>query len=571
MSGWDGWRKWGAVLAGLGLIAALDVATSRDGEALAGYAPADAVSADPPAGTPVVGLVASDCAQLAEPAPRDAALSEAQVEDMVRRAVALAGGLSGRIAPDARRVALKVNIVEPRPRGSGVITDVRVVRALIEIVHEVAPQARIAIVEGPGDWVLPDSPPAELGPHVERVDGLAAAGYRELLDDPDLAGAGLEYVDLNFDTVTEVEVPGGGSAQDRWKLPVTVLESDFVISVPVLKIHSAIGMTNAMKNFIGIAPGMVYGWWKALGYPPHSGNPGIPHADEILAETITDLTTLSGVDFAVVDAITCMERAKSDGYGGRPVRVNAVLAGADVVAVDAISAQVIGLNPFDLEYLTLATRRGLGQCDPARIAVAGDDLAAVYTRLEKYRADEGRGHYGQGCRTWLLKGPFPHRRDAPDAEFIDVRHPGALPGQNGWSAGVYFGDDKIDLDRYFDDPANCAVYAYTELTVPRDQTAELWVGSDDGMSLWLNGERVYAHRGRRRHRLPNERLTVPLRAGTSALLVRADQARGRFDFSVNICEPEEDERYDGSRVAGLRFHPPAAAPSGPASSPSDQL
>ena len=36
-------------------------------------------------------------------------------------------------------------------------------------------------------------------------------------------------------------------------------------------------MTNAMKNFVGIAPGTVYGWPKMRGYPPRSGNPLIPN------------------------------------------------------------------------------------------------------------------------------------------------------------------------------------------------------------------------------------------------------------------------------------------------------
>jgi len=151
---------------------------------------------------------------------------------------------------------------------------------------------------------------------VGKIAWVDIAGYRQLLEDPDLAGIDLDIVDLNFDDPTEVEVPDGGYARDKWKLPLSVLECDFLISVPVLKIHDTIGMTNVMKNFIGIAPGSVYGWPKMMGYPPRSGNPGIPHVPGILDETIVDLVTAAEADFAVVDAIICMERDKTDEFDG---------------------------------------------------------------------------------------------------------------------------------------------------------------------------------------------------------------------------------------------------------------
>jgi len=37
------------------------------------------------------------------------------------------------------------------------------------------------------------------------------------------------------------------------------LSLEHLISVLVLKVHDGIGTTNAMKNLVGIAPGMVYG------------------------------------------------------------------------------------------------------------------------------------------------------------------------------------------------------------------------------------------------------------------------------------------------------------------------
>ena len=270
MTGWARGKRWGSILTVLCLIVGIDLISRPERTRSANYSLIDAVSAATRPGLSVVGLVGSDYEQLEHPVSRDAELSEAQVEEMVRHAVAMAGGLRQRIEPDAEWVVIKVNIVELKEPGSGVITDWRVVKSLIEIIHETVPQARVTIVEGPAEWIPPDSPPVQVSGEIERQDGFAIAGYRQLLDDPDLAGVDLDILDVNFDEVAEVSVPDGGYAQDKWKMPLAILENDFLITVPVLKIHDTISMTNAMKNFIGVAPGMVYGWAKMSGYPPRS-------------------------------------------------------------------------------------------------------------------------------------------------------------------------------------------------------------------------------------------------------------------------------------------------------------
>jgi uncharacterized protein (DUF362 family)/streptogramin lyase len=509
----------------------------------------------------VVGVIRSDFEQLKKPVSPDSALTEAQVEHMVRYAISMAGGLHTIIEPGTDWVVIKVNIVELKPRGSGVITDCRVVKALVKIVHEIVPEARITIAEGSGEWIPPDR--ADIKATVPRAklgDGFEVAGYRALLRDEDLAGISLDIVDLNFDEAVEVTVPDEWYAREKYYIPSTILECDVLISVPVLKVHDGVGMTNAMKNFVGIAPGMIYGWAKMLGYPPGSGNPGIPHTPEILDETIVDLTSLSDVDFTVVDAIIAMERFKTEGWGGagKAVRMNTIVASADIVAADAVSARLMGFNPDDIEYLTLAAYKGLGQCDLETIKVNGNPIEQVARRFEKCPADWGKwgeqGHYGQGARTWLLKGPF--EIGEMEATSIDLKTLNPVPDQDGWSKPVYFHDDRIDLDTYYGDPVNCVVYAYAEFTAPKSQTAELWVGSGEDVRVWINSAEVYAYQGVRRHRLPNDREEIPIEEGRNTLLVQAKQTRGGFDFNVNLCEPESDKRYDGNRVFGLKFSIP---------------
>lgn len=506
----------------------------------------DGVSVATPPGSPVVAVVRSDLEGLPNPVPPQNKLSYRQVEDMVGYAMALAG-ISQVVGPGTEWVVIKPNIVNLESSGSGAVTDRRVVKAIIRTVHRLAPSARVTVAEGTGGWAPPDEDLE--GISAERGDGFEVAGYRDLLEDPDLSNVDLDIVDLNFDRPVKVQVPGGGNCLPEYYLPETVLDCDVLIDVPVLKVTGVVGMTVAMKNLIGLPPGMVYGWPKMMGYPPGKG-PGLPHTPQVLDEVIVDLATLAHVDFTVVDAIVGMEGARIGREGGNPVRMNTIVAGRDIVAVDAVCARLMGFNPDDFEFLTLAAWRGLGICDLEEIVVKGSDLEAVARRFRKH-PDE-YGSYGQGNRTWLLKGPFPRA----EVEFVDPEEPKALPGRNGWSVPVYFYDDKIDLAKYFHRPKDCVVYAFANFEVPREGRAELWVGSDEGLTVWVDGRKVYEFDGRRRHYLPNDRVPIELEEGVHFLLVRAEQSYGRFSFSVNICEPEDDQRYAGNRVRGLKFFVP---------------
>jgi len=520
--------------------------------------PGGAASAVAPS---IVATVRSDLADLPVPAPADAALTYPQIRDLVRRATEL-GGLEGVLrraetaleGGDALDVVLKVNIVHTDPN-PGDITDWRVVKGVVEAVHALAPTARVTIAEG-GVWLPPDRTDLiEILPFIEVADGFLKAGYTPLLSDPDLDGVDLHIVNLNFDEIVETPTPDDGFTEATYFLPRTVTDADVFIDVPVLKITGVVGMTVAMKNLIGIAPGMKYGWSKSQGFPPDSGNRGLWHTRETLDETIVDLTSVAGVDFTVVDAIVALERARIAADGGLPRRLNTIVAGDDIVAVDAVCTRLMGMNPADMEFITLADRIGLGHGRESHIRTVGQPLAQLARRFHKYPRDWGEeGHYGQGNRLWILKGPFSSDEDPGPA-------PGVLPaaGQEGWSAPAFFFDDRIDLDRYYDNPSRCVAYAFARFTSPAPQQAELWLGSDEGLQVWLNGAPVYEFAGVRRHSLPDARVPVVVRRGCNTVLVRATQRRGGFDFSLKVCEPEDDERYDGNALDGLAWSVPNPA------------
>lgn len=509
------------------------------------------------AGDFTVGVVPSDDLALAAPIARDKELSADQIADMVRRAVDLTGGMAAVVPADAKLVALKPNIVMPTTSGSGVITDARVVRGVVLLVHEVAPQARIVIAEGAGAWAdsaLRDS----FEVRAQWVDGFGGAGYRDVVEE--LRGKGIDIAcrDINFDQSYTLTVPGGGLARPDYDIAATLIDADVLINCPVAKTHGA-KITACMKNQFGMLPGLVYGWGKSSGTREHTG---IPHTPRILDEAFVDLAMVTGIDFNVVDMIA---GAEGGAFQEVPKRSNLIVAGADPIATDLVIARLMGFNPDDMEFADVGWQRGIGPRWIDNVEIRGGrdgNIDEFVSRFMKAGGDYGfqgawgewgeQANYGKGPRRWLLKKPLP-RDHAFDPEEIAELTP--LPDSDDWSKVVWFGHDKIDLDKYFNDPFDCAVYAFTRFRMSASDSVRFWIGSDEGMKVWIDGELIYEHEGRRRHRLGSVKLPGYLEAGEHRLLVRAAQTRGGFDFSFNVCEPIDDELYAGNRYPGLRYYP----------------
>ena len=56
---------------------------------------------------------------------------------------------------------------------------------------------------------------------------------------------------------------------------------------------------------------------------------------------------------------------------------NIILASADQVAIDAVAAKLMGLDPLSIRYIRLAHEQGLGCGDPREIEIVGDREAAA--------------------------------------------------------------------------------------------------------------------------------------------------------------------------------------------------
>jgi uncharacterized protein (DUF362 family) len=500
-----------------------------------------------------VSVVPSDDPALRQPTGRDQALSPDQVLAMVRRSVDLIGGMASIVPDTARLVLLKANIAIDAPARSGIVTDDRVVRAVAILVHEVAPRARILIAEGAGGWISPGLRDSLDLPDLNSpvVDGFALAGHRATVAELRAQGVDIDCYDLNFDRVYSLQPAGGGLAAPEYSIAAAVIDADVWINMPVAKTHGA-KITCCMKNHFGILPGRVYGWSKANGTPRHAG---MPHSPRLIDEAWIDLYGLTRVDLNVVDMIAGSQAGAFE--RDNTMHCNTVLAGRNPIATDLVVARLMGFNPDDFEFAELAWQRGMGPRNLDAVDTLGAAPSRLTTRWQKAGASYGRwgewgehANYGMGPRYWTLFGPLPADHQFSPAQLASLE---PVPGQDGWSPVVYFGSDRVDLDKQLGDPVDCAAYAFTHFTMARSDSVRFWVGSDEDVTVWLDGIQIHSYAGRRRHALGMDRVRGYVAAGEHRLLVRASQTRGDFEFSINVCEPVDDELFAGNRYPGVRY------------------
>jgi uncharacterized protein (DUF362 family) len=252
-----------------------------------------------------------------------------------------------------RRVFLKPNMVEYE-RESVINTNALVVVGAA-LAFRSAGAASVVVGEGPG--------------HRRDMEYLVTqTGLHEHLREQRV-----RFVDLNHDDVAKVPTRSRFTRLGEVALPVELLESDFIVSMPKMKTHHWAGLTASMKNFFGVVPGAVYGWPK-----------NVLHFEGI-DNSILDLCATIRPHFSIVDAVTAME---GDGpIMGRARHVGCVVMGSDLVAVDATCARLMGLVPAKIDYLREAGQF-LGNVTAERIVQRGEPVSRFEGRFEVIEAFE---------------------------------------------------------------------------------------------------------------------------------------------------------------------------------------
>jgi len=317
------------------------------------------------------------------------------IDYMVRKAVALAGGLP--VYP-GNTVVIKPNWVEGDSRydaTSGVVTNPRVVEIVVDMSFE-AGASSVTIAEGSAN---------------NTFDAARYAGYdtdQNHYFDP--YNSTVQIVDLNdqggidhTDYCSEVLLdgnegrPSGVIRSSYACVPDILLDSDVLISVPIFKNHRNGTITLSLKNRVGCPPSDYYYHPSVVGmykwglvhtvdkFPQNMGPTVTGGENEIVQRTLVDLNLVRPQDFVVVDALRGMTNGPviygDVGSGQIDIidpEMQMIMASSDTLALDTVGALCMGYSPDNIPQLDWADSTNyLGTRDRRLITVVGDRVAQV--------------------------------------------------------------------------------------------------------------------------------------------------------------------------------------------------
>jgi uncharacterized protein (DUF362 family) len=245
------------------------------------------------------------------------------------------------VLSEEKPILVKPNYIDASHPSTGITTDSRVIEGVIKFLKNRGVK-KIVIGEGSGFG--------------DTFKAFKVAGVDEVAKRWNVG-----LVDLNKDEFVEVNPPSP-LALKRVKIAKTALEST-IISVPKLKPHRMTDVTLSIKNMMGVI-----------------SPKGSMHRR--LNKNIVDLASIVKPSIAVVDGIVAGEGHETS---VNPVEMNLIIAGTDPVAVDAVGAAVMGINPKNVKHLRLAERKGLGTCNLEQIEIVGEVGESIENVKKKFR------------------------------------------------------------------------------------------------------------------------------------------------------------------------------------------
>ncbi|OWZ82912.1 HAD-IA family hydrolase [Natranaerobius trueperi] len=275
---------------------------------------------------------------------------DSDIIDGVRQAIKQANGLIEQIKPETK-VLITPNLVAVPPEDiKGAITSPVVTRAVADYITELGATP-----------IIGDS--SAVGVNTEDV--ISVSGYDKLRK------LGYEVRDLKTEPVVNIPVPFG-KALKQLSVYRIVKEVDSIITVPVMKTHDQLEVSLGIKNLKGLIPDKTK---KAF------------HNEYGLVHAVNDLLSSIKPIFSVIDATYALE-----GLGpvyGESVNMGMILAGKDLVSVDSVASEIMGLSKDELLIENEANKRGLGKLNNEDIQIAGNvkDISNIkrsFTRVKDF-------------------------------------------------------------------------------------------------------------------------------------------------------------------------------------------
>ena len=251
-------------------------------------------------------------------------------ESLARKSLELLGGMK-RFVKKGDNVIIKPNIGPAmRTYEYAATTNPWLVAAVVKLCLE-AGAGRVRVMD------KPFSGSAE--------SGFANSGIREQVEK---VGGEIEIMS-RFKYVA-TDIPQGKDIR-KWEIYEDILKADVLINMPIAKQHGSSRLTLGMKNLMGTI-----------------NSAQLFHLN--IHQRIADLASRVRPALTVMDAIRILTANGPTGGDLKDVKkLDTVIAGSDIVAVDSYATSLFGLKPADVPHIGIAASIGLGSNDLSKLDI----------------------------------------------------------------------------------------------------------------------------------------------------------------------------------------------------------
>ena len=273
--------------------------------------------------------------------------------ESVKKAIELSGGLDH--LPRGAKVLIKPNLVfwtktVEFPKW-GVLTTSRIVEDMVIALKE----------RGVDDITIAEGGVTMPKDYETYQDAFEKLGYNTLRQ-----RYGVKPVNFFEKPYQEVDLGNG----DTLNFSTEIMNTDFVVNVPVLKTHAQTVTSLGIKNLKGSID-------LASRKKCHGPDP-VKNLNYFVSRLADKMPPM----FTLLDGIYTNERGPS--FDGRMRRSNLLVASADVLSVDLVGTKVLGYEPEEVPHLVLAAENRSRPLDLSDVEVVGEKIEDVAARHEWY-------------------------------------------------------------------------------------------------------------------------------------------------------------------------------------------
>jgi uncharacterized protein (DUF362 family) len=337
-------------------------------------------------------------------------LNSQEVEDLVRTAIELLGGMDKVVRP-GDRVLIKPNLVRPAPPPT--TTDPRVTAAICKMALEAG--AKEVIV---GEDTATMTHWWREGMNTRQVFELT--GMRKAVE-----AVGAKILPFDEDEWVQVDIPGALTLR-KAGIAKACLEADVIITNPIMKGSMEATASLNIKNLHGVTEP----YRTRLVY----------HRQDIHQKLVDVYRLLRDrIKLGVIDAINPME-GHGPIYGQKVRDFNTIIASHDIVAADCVGVAVMGWDPYTHDMVRLAHHQKLGVGKLEEIDVVGVPLSEFTYRFKtSYPHVKGvfdnidviEGGTCRSCQAWIMFALLGLKGAYPDLEEQIARRIGKLTFLSG--------------------------------------------------------------------------------------------------------------------------------------------